>query len=52
VITYKLNRDGDYAMKYVDGVETGEFHNTQSNQAYLKWLAEGNVPTPADEDTQ
>jgi hypothetical protein len=26
--------------------------NNPYYQAYLKWLAEGNVPTPADEVTQ
>lgn len=45
MITYKLNEDGSYAQKIVDGVETGEWQNTQNNQAYLEWLAEGNTPT-------
>jgi hypothetical protein len=26
--------------------------NTETNQEYLRWLAEGNTPTPADEVTQ
>jgi hypothetical protein len=49
MITYKLNINGEFALKIVDGVPTMEWHNTESNQAYLKWLEEGNEPLPADE---
>jgi hypothetical protein len=45
---FQLNKDGTYANK----VGTGEWHNTQTSEAYLKWLEEGGVPTPADEVTQ
>lgn len=44
--TYVLNENGSIAQKYVDGIFTGEWCNTQSNQEYLEWLAEGNVPDP------
>lgn len=47
--TYKLNPLGSFAQKIVDGVETGEWANTETNQAYLKWLEEGNTPEPAYE---
>ena len=50
MITYKLSREGLWAVKLVDGVDTGECANVETNQAYLAWLAEGNVPTPADEE--
>ena len=50
MITYTLNDFGTFAQKYIDGAPTGEWANIQSNQAYLAWLAEGNVPTPADEE--
>lgn len=43
--TYKLNPDGTYANK----VGTGEWHNVETSEAYLKWLEEGNTPLPADE---
>jgi len=40
----------------VNNLETGASipfdHDNTDYQAYLKWLAEGNIPTPADEDTQ
>ena len=49
MITYKLNGYG-LAQKFVDGMATGEWANVETNQAYLAWLAEGNVPTPADEE--
>jgi hypothetical protein len=49
MITYKLNENGLYAQRIIAGVETGEWANTQTNQAYLKWLEEGGVPIPADE---
>lgn len=42
---YKLNTDGTYANK----VGTGEWHNVETSQEYLKWLEEGNTPLPADE---
>lgn len=42
---YKLNTDGTYANK----VNTGEWHNVETSQEYVKWLSEGNTPLPADE---
>lgn len=47
--TYKLNEDGSFAQKFIDGFGTGEWVNTQTNQEYLKWLDAGNTPEPADE---
>ncbi len=47
--TYKLNSSQTFAQLFENGVATGEWANTQTNQAYLKWLAEGNTPLPADE---
>jgi hypothetical protein len=49
MITYKLNTDASWAQKIVDGVETGEWANTETNKKYLAWVAEGNTPEPADE---
>ena len=49
MITYKLNTEKTYAQKFVDNVATGEWANTETNQAYVKWLAEGNIPEPADD---
>jgi hypothetical protein len=49
MITYKLNTDGTYAGKHIDGFPTGEWANVETNTAYLVWIEEGNVPTPADE---
>ena len=48
MITYKLNIFGDCAEKLVDEAPTGEWYNVKNSQAYLKWLSEGNTPTPAD----
>jgi hypothetical protein len=50
---YKLiklpnNELSEYAIRLSDGV----FVHRELNQAYLKWLAEGNTPLPADEETQ
>jgi hypothetical protein len=43
---YKLNQDGTFANK----VGTGEWHNTQTSEEYLRWLELGNTPTPAEEN--
>jgi len=51
MIDYQLNNESSFAQKLIDGIATGEWANTQTNQAYLKWLAEGNTPEPADEVT-
>jgi hypothetical protein len=49
MIIYKLSREGLWALKLVDDVDTGQWVNTETNQTYLEWLAEGNTPEPADE---
>lgn len=46
MISYTLNQSGNYALKFVDGVSTNEWCNTENNQEYLAWLAEGNTPNP------
>ena len=51
MIIYKLNDSGTFAQKFVDGIATGEWANVETNQAYLAWLAEGNTPLPAEENT-
>ena len=52
MITYKLNQDNTYAVKTVDGTSTGEWHNVATSTEYLKWLAEGNTPLPADPQSE
>ena len=42
------NRLSDYAKKLDDD----SFVHRELNAAYLKWLAEGNTPLPADEGNQ
>jgi hypothetical protein len=49
MITYKLNLTGDFAQQFLDGIATGEWANTETNQAYLAWVAKGNEPLPAEE---
>ena len=52
MITYKLNTDGTYAGKHIDGFPTGEWANVETNTEYLRWLALGNTPEPADNPPQ
>jgi hypothetical protein len=49
MITYKLSLDAQFAQQLLDGVPTGVWANTETNKDYLKWVAEGNTPLPADE---
>lgn len=49
MITYKLNFEGLFALKIIDGVSTGEWHNVQTNEEYLRWVEAGNTPEPAEE---
>ena len=49
MITYKLLQLSDFAIQLVDGEPTGEMHNTKTHAGYLKWIAEGNTPEPADQ---
>lgn len=49
MITYKLSLDPQFVQQFEDGVATGVWANTETNQQYLAWLAEGNQPIPAEE---
>lgn len=46
MLSYTLNQNGSAAQKVIDGVETGEWVNVQTNADYLAWLAAGNTPSP------
>lgn len=48
MITYRLNLESTFAEKYVDGVATGEWHNIETNAAYLEWVKAGNTPEPPE----
>jgi len=53
--TYKLYRSMDGEVRNVlrNGTDSIPFDPANTDyQAYLKWLAEGNTPEPADEPTQ
>jgi len=54
---YKLinTLNGESVIRFNDDGSTTSFAKSEDNtayQAYLKWLAEGNTPLPADEVTQ
>jgi hypothetical protein len=53
---YKLQKDLDGVVRSVINVQSGghvPFNPANTDyQAYLAWLAEGNEPLPADEETQ
>ena len=57
MITYKLTKDpitgkeGNMILRF-DGLWLPKDPDNTDYQAYLKWLAEGNTPLPADEVTQ
>jgi len=55
MMQYKLVKNKLDQVMYIDGAWHGIIPFDPDNpayQAYLKWLAEGNTPLPADEVTQ
>jgi len=46
MVGYNQNHNGNFALKLVNDVDTGEWHNVQTSTEYLSWLAEGNQPEP------
>jgi len=52
--TYKIIQSAKIIIRH-DGDSVSSFAENPDNtdyQAYLKWVSEGNTPTPADEGTQ
>jgi hypothetical protein len=49
---YKLTKDPTTVQRLLDGAFIPFAPDNTDYQAYLKWLAEGNTPLPADEVTQ
>ena len=47
VNTPEGSKIGEYALR----LEDGAFVHRELNQEYLAWLAEGNEPIPAEENT-
>ena len=47
VNTPEGSKIGEYALR----LEDGAFVHRELNQEYLAWLAEGNQPLPAEENT-
>jgi len=47
-LQFRLNKEGTYALKIIDGTDEGEWHNIATSVTYLEWLSEGNEPLPAD----
>lgn len=45
---FKLSLDKKYAQKIENGVETGIWCNVETNQEYLDWIKEGNIPDEPD----
>jgi hypothetical protein len=56
MVTYKLTKDdkgnSTNSVLRSDGWSIPFDPDNTDYQAYLKWVAEGNTPTPADEPTQ
>ena len=46
MIGYILNYNGASANKTIDNLPTDEWVNTENNEAYLAWMADGNTPNP------
>jgi len=46
---YKLQKEGNCIQRMSDGAMIPMIEANTDYQAYLKWVSEGGVPTPADE---
>lgn len=49
---FKLNPNKTSAQKIENGVETGIWCNVETNQEYLDWIKEGNIPDQPDPEVK